>query len=102
MWAQQWTTSYRKAVELIRLQGGGNLMWQKGETEKGCSTCANLDGIVMSAKEWAELGVHPRGYPNSKLQCEGGGPVNNCDCELVPTDQRRSAGAYGKVEEIIL
>lgn len=102
LWAQQWDTAYRQAVELIRLQNGGNLMWKKGATENGCTTCANLDGIVMSAREWESLGVHPRGYPNSKLECEGGGPANFCDCELMPTDKRRSANAYGRVEEIIL
>ena len=102
MWANQWNAAYKEAQMLIRLQGGGNLIWRKGATEHGCVTCANLDGIVMSAKEWDEIGVHPRGYPNPKLECEGGGPSNNCDCTLEPTEQRRTAGAYGRVEEIIL
>lgn len=101
MWAGQWDTAYRQAVELIRLESGGNLQWQKGETERGCSTCAALDGIIMSAREWQELDVHPRGYPNNKLECEGGGPGNNCDCTLEPTTQRRSAGAYGRVVDIV-
>lgn len=102
MWGNQWNTAYREAERLILMDGGGNLEWVKGATEQGCDTCANLDGIVMSAKEWEMLGVHPRGYPNSKLECEGGGPANNCDCSLVPTDKRRSPNAYGRVEEIIL
>lgn len=102
MWAGQWNTAYREAERLILTDGGGNLEWVKGATEKGCSTCANLDGIIMSAKEWDTLGVHPRGYPNNKLECEGGGPANNCDCTLSPTDKRRSPNAYGRVEEIIL
>lgn len=101
MWAGQWDTAYRQAVELIRLESGGNLQWKKGDTEKGCSTCAALDGIIMSAREWQELDVHPRGYPNNKLECEGGGPGNNCDCTLEPTTQRRSAGAYGRVIDIV-
>lgn len=102
MWAGQWDTAYREATRLIQMEGGGNFVWRKGETEHGCQTCENLDGIVASAREWQQLDVHPRGYPNSKLQCEGGGPANNCDCELLPTDQRRSPGAYGRIEEAIL
>lgn len=101
MWGGQWETAYREAERLILMENGGNLEWVKGATEKGCSTCANLDGIIMSAKEWEMLGVHPRGYPNNKLECEGGGPANNCDCSLVPTDKRRSPNAYGRVEDII-
>lgn len=102
LWAGQYDTAYREAVRLIRTENGGNLEWVKGQTEHGCSTCDNLNGIVMSAREWETLGVHPRGYPNSKLECQGGGPGNNCDCDLAPTDKRRSPGAYGRVEEIIL
>lgn len=102
MWANQWNAAYKEAQMLIRIQGGGNLVWKQGATEHGCATCGNLDGIVMSAKEWEMLGVHPRGYPNSKLECEGGGPANNCDCTLEPTDKRRSPNAYGRVEEIVL
>jgi len=101
-WANQWNAAYENAKLLINTKNGGNLIWRKGETEHGCQTCADLDGIVAWASEWETLGVHPRGYPNSKLECEGGGPANNCDCTLEPTDQRRSAGAYGRIEEIIL
>jgi hypothetical protein len=101
-WAQQWNTAYREAERLINVAGGGNLIWRKGETEHGCDTCATLDGIVARAAEWEALGVHPRGYPNSKLECQGGGPANYCDCTLEPTDQRRSRGAYGRIEEAIL
>ena len=100
-WAHQWEVAYREALQLIHLDTGGNMMWVKGNTEQGCSTCAALNGIVMSAKEWEELDVHPRGYPNPKLECEGGGPVNNCDCELSPTEQRRSPQAYQTVLNIV-
>jgi len=102
LWAGQWDSAYREAVRLIRIDGGGNLEWKKGATEKGCRTCAALDGFVMSAKEWQLLDLHPRGYPNKKLECEGGGPANNCDCDLVPTTKRRSPNAYGRIEEILL
>lgn len=101
LWAQQWDVAYREALRLIQLENGGNLVWHKGATENGCSTCAALDGIVMSAREWQDLDVHPRGYPNPKLECEGGGPANNCDCSLDPTDQRRSPKAYSTVMNIV-
>lgn len=101
MWAEQWNVAYKEATQLIRFEGGGNLQWVKGETEHGCSTCERLNGIVMSTREWQELDVHPRGYPNNKLECQGGGPVNNCDCELTPTEKRRSPDAYNRVIDIV-
>jgi len=101
MWAGQWDTAYKQAEQLINIENGGNLVWRKGETEHGCQTCADLDGIVMSAREWDELDVHPRGYPNDKLECQGGGPANNCDCTLEPTEQRRSPKAYETVMNIV-
>jgi hypothetical protein len=100
-WAGQYDTAYRRGIELINLESGGNLIWKKGATENGCETCARLDGLVLSAKEWDELGLHPRGYPNPLLACGGGGPVNNCDCELVPTDKRRTANGYTLALDII-
>lgn len=101
MWAGQYDTAYRQAVELIRLETGGNFEWVKGQTENGCSTCDKLNGIVMSAQEWQELNLHPRGYPNPLLECEGGGPANHCDCELKPTKQRRTPRAYTTVMNIV-
>lgn len=100
-WANQYDAEYRAAKLLIDTENGGNLMWKKGETEHGCSTCAALDGLVLSATEWETLDVHPRGYPNKKLECEGGGPVNNCDCTLEPTDQRRSPRGFDSVMNIV-
>lgn len=101
LWANQWNTAYREAMQAINIENGGNLVWRKGNTEHGCQTCADLDGIVMSAREWEELDVHPRGYPNPKLECNGGGPAGYCDCELVPTDQRRSPNAFETVMNIV-
>lgn len=100
-WANQYNTAYNQAKLLIDTENGGNLIWRKGATENGCNTCASLDGIVMSAKEWESLNLHPRGYPNPLLDCQGGGPVNNCDCTLEPTDKRRSPKAYDTVLNII-
>lgn len=100
-WANQWNAAYNEAQRLINIENGGNLMWNKGNTEHGCSTCANLDGIVLSAREWEELDVHPQGYPNPKLECEGGGPGNFCDCTLSPTDQRRTPKGFETVLNIV-
>jgi len=102
MWAGQYDTAYKEAQRLIQMEGGGNFEWVKGATEKGCITCAALDGFIMSAREWNQLDLHPRGYPNPKLECHGGGPANNCDCTLSPTTKRRSPNAYGRIEEILL
>lgn len=93
-WTRQYDVAKREAVRLMGIQNGVKQKWIKGETEHGCQTCADLDGIILYAKEWEALGVHPRGYPNPMLDCEGGGPVNNCDCNLVATDQRRTAKGY--------
>lgn len=100
-WAKQYDVSYKDGLQLINLENGGNLIWKKGATEHGCATCAALDGIILSAREWQSLDVHPRGYPNPKLECGGGGPVGNCDCELSPTDQRRSPKGYDSVLNIV-
>ena len=100
-WAHQYDVAYKKAAEMINLENGGNLQWKKGATEHGCRTCAELDGLVLSAKEWEQLGLHPRGYPNPLLECQGGGPAGYCDCDLMPTDQRRSPHGFETALNII-
>lgn len=97
LWANRYTEAYNTAVALIIKENGGNLEWVYGDTEH-CDTCLSLNGIVMSAKDWETLGVHPQSAPNDKLDCGGW----RCQCSLTPTDKRRSPGAYGRVEEIIL
>ena len=101
MWAHQWDATYNSATLAINTNTGGKGQWVKGQTEKGCDTCARLDGIVAYFSEWDQLGVHPQGYPNDKLECEGGGPANNCDCEIQPTDQRRSPDALTTIMNIV-
>lgn len=96
LWANRYNEAYNEAVRLIQKENGGNLEWVYGDTDH-CDTCHNLNGIVMSAKDWDTLGVKPQSAPNSKLECNGW----RCQCELRPTTKRRSPGAYGRVEEII-
>lgn len=102
MWAGQYDAAYRNAERLINIENGGNLRWVKGATEHGCQTCAQLHGLVLSAREWELLDLHPQGYPNPKLECQGGGPANNCDCKLEPTDQRRSPKGFDTALNIIV
>ena len=101
MWAGQWTTAYESATLAIHTQTGGRGQWIKGQTELGCRICDQLDGIVAYFSEWEQLGVHPRGFPNPLLGCGGGGPSNNCDCEIKQTDQRRSPNAFQKISSIV-
>lgn len=98
LWAQRWTESYNEAIRLITLDRGGNMEWTLGATEQHCPECAGLNGKVMSAKEWGLIGVKPQNAPNDRLTCGGW----QCDCSLSPTDKRRTAGAYGKIEELML
>ena len=95
LWANQWNAAYNEAVRLITLQGGGNLVWEEGDTMDKCGVCVGLDGLVMSAREWELLGMKPQ---SESLPCHG----FNCHCSLTPTDKRRSPNAYGRAEEIIL
>jgi len=97
MWALRWTEAYNEAVRLITLENGGNMEWVEGDTEHKCDTCLALDGKVARASEWDALGLRPQNAPNKKLECGGW----RCGCSLVPTNKRRTAGAYGKLEAII-
>ena len=98
LWAQGWNTAYENATSLIALNNGGKEEWVLGATEEHCPECAALNGIVMYAREWEALNVRPKNPPNDYLTCGGW----RCDCERRPTDKRRTAGGYGRVEEILL
>ena len=98
LWANRWNEAYNEAVRLITVDSGGNLEWKLGATEEHCPECAALDGMVARASDWDILGVKPQNAPNSKISCEGW----RCDCSLLPTKKRRSPGAYGRIEEILM
>ena len=98
LWANQWNAAYNEAVRLITLQGGGNLVWVYSPEKEHCPECEALDGLVMRADEWDAIGVKPQNPPNSSLTCGGW----QCGCSLSSTDKRRSPGAYGRIEEILL
>jgi hypothetical protein len=85
--ADLWANRYNEVVSAARLRVtelfGGKMVWVLGATEKHCETCSALNGKVAFAREWRESGLAPQG---SMLMCGG----RRCDCELIPTDRRRS------------
>lgn len=97
LWAGQWNTAYERAQLLINSKMGGKMVWREGDTKDKCDQCVALDGIVAFASEWDALDVHPKGAPNSTLDCGGW----HCECELKPTNQRRSPNAYERIQRII-
>lgn len=97
MWANRYNEAYNETMRLITLENGGKLEWIEGDTIQKCETCVALNGMVLYAKEWESLGVHPQGAPNDKLICKGW----HCDCTLLPTDKRRSPKGFATVMNII-
>jgi hypothetical protein len=85
--ADLWANRYNEVMNAARLrvteQFGGKMMWVLGATEQHCETCSALNGKVAFANEWRDSGLMPQ---SSVLMCGG----YRCDCELVPTDRRRS------------
>ena len=96
MWANRWNDAYHQAAALITAENGGNMIWQYGEAEH-CDTCAALNGICASAKEWDIAGVKPQNAPNPLIDCGGW----QCKCSLTPTDARRSPKALDSIMNII-
>lgn len=97
LWANRWNEAYDRAQHLISVYNGGKEKWVLGATEKHCTTCAALNGIVAYAQEWEMLGVHPQGAPNARLECGGW----RCDCRREPTEERRTEGAFSKIQGIV-
>jgi hypothetical protein len=104
LWANKVPESYNNAVMLTAAEEGvkpetpigENLMWMEGDTEKKCSTCLSLDGIVASARDWLESGLHPQMAPNDYLECGGW----KCQCRLVPTLETADANAPERLSQI--
>lgn len=53
--------------------------WRLGRTERHCSDCLRLDGVTLTASEWARAGIKPQ---SPQLECGGW----HCDCRLELTD----------------
>ena len=94
MWITRYTDVYNQAL-LASAEEKTKLMWVYGDTEH-CDTCAALNGLVAYAREWDEAGLHPQSPPNERLTCGGW----KCQCELVPTDERRSRNIAERLAEI--
>jgi hypothetical protein len=97
--AELWANRYNEVVNaavLATAEPKDKLEWVLGETEEHCETCAALDGIVASAKDWQASGFHPQEPPNPMLICQGW----HCQCELRPTDKRRTWGALAKLLDL--
>lgn len=92
-----WARGYQTAADQAKLHFGNKekLEWVLGSSEESCETCLGLNGIVAWAREWDEAGVMPGG---SMLACGGW----QCHCRLERTDKRRTAGASGKIMDIMV
>lgn len=55
-------------------------VWNLGNTEDHCVTCAGLSGVVLTAAEWQALRHRPQGR---SLACGG----HRCDCNRRPTER---------------
>jgi hypothetical protein len=104
LWANKVPESYNNAVVIIAAEEGPkpdtpiteNLQWIEGDTEKKCTTCLALDGIVASARDWLESGLHPQMAPNEYLECGGW----HCQCRLIPTLEVADASAPERLSQI--
>ena len=86
--AQLWANRYNDVVNQSKLataDGKDRYEWVYGDTDH-CETCASLNGLVATAKEWDISGFKPQSAPNDMLTCGGW----KCQCRLEPTDKRRS------------
>lgn len=90
-----WANRYNEVMALAQTTCGGKvkLQWILGATERHCSTCSRLNGVVAYSFEWEAAGLHPQGAPNPRLECGGW----RCDCRLVPTRRYRTRGGIPPV-----
>jgi len=105
LWAQRYTEAYNDAVHLMELENGGKEEWVLGDTEQHCWICRSLNGIVMYAHEWEELGIEPQNAPNPILSLSNGDENGcggwRCDCRKQPTDRRRTPKGFNTVLNLI-
>jgi hypothetical protein len=95
--AMTWANAYARTVTDAQIWFGKKekLEWIEGDTKDKCNTCVRLNGIVAWAKEWSQAGIKPQ---SQDLECQG----FNCQCQLSPTDKRRTADALGKIMDIMV
>jgi hypothetical protein len=90
-----WSNRYNEVVNLAKITTGNKikLEWRLGKTERHCSTCSRLNGVVDYSFSWLASGYKPQAAPNPLLECGGW----LCDCRLIPTKKRRTRGGVPKV-----
>lgn len=89
-----WTNRYNEVVNEahVMTRPDDRFEWIYGDTEH-CGTCAALNGIVATGKEWQESGYHPQQPPNDALECGGW----RCQCRLEYTEAAATEGGIPNV-----
>ena len=79
-----WTNRYNEMVNyaMRTTRPDDRFIWRLGATEEHCDTCAALDGVIATGRDWDASGYHPQGAPNPLLECGGW----RCDCRLEYTE----------------
>lgn len=95
-----WANRYNEVSNRARVHFGGKekYKWVLGATEKHCTTCSALNGLVAFAYEWDESSVIPGQSDSEYLECGGW----RCDCTLqsVGSDEPRTRAALSRIKEI--
>lgn len=94
--ADLWANRYNDVLNEARLMSSDarvKYVWRLGATEEHCQTCAALNGIVATSREWEESRFRPQEPPNELLECGGW----RCDCSLEKTSERKTPGALDKL-----
>jgi len=89
LWANRWNEAFNAGKLAVGAEFGLKMAWVLGPTEH-CETCQACAGVVAFASEWELAGLRPQG---SNLICGG----FRCQCELIPTDRRRSPKAWERL-----
>jgi hypothetical protein len=95
LWVNRYNDTKNQAIAYYSGLGQ-RLKWKEGGTHDKCDTCVALNGLVAFASEWEQAGFHPQQPPNDLLACSGW----KCECELEPTNERRSYGVMAKLLDI--
>jgi hypothetical protein len=91
LWANRYNDVVNQAVQICS-KAGQKMEWIYGDTAH-CTTCEQLNGTVAFESEWEQAGIYPQRPPNAMLSCGGW----KCQCQIVPTDKRRSPNALEKL-----
>ena len=92
MWAYNYTSTVNTS-KIVTASPEDRFIWKLGRTEQHCETCAALNGVVATAKDWDALrskGIEPQG---DNLMCGGW----NCDCTVEITDKPLTKGGIPDV-----